>query len=157
MQLHTLENSSRPSQKIQRVGRGPGSKRGKTSCRGEKGDGARSGYKRRHGYEGGNVPLFRKIPIRGFSRARFKKQRVAINLKFIQEHFEDKEIVSLQTLQAKGYAPRLALGGLKVLGEGELTKKVSIEANSFSTQAEEKLKKASINFKVLEDTLSNHS
>lgn len=157
IQLNNLKNTSRPVKKVQRVGRGPGSKRGKTSCRGEKGDGSRSGYKRRFGYEGGNVPLFRKIPTRGFSRARFKKPSVAINLSQIEALYSDKEVVSIKTLQAKGYANRKNPGLLKVLGAGELTKKVSIEAHSFSDRAQEKLKSASISFKILEDSIESNS
>ena len=87
--LSTLMNTHRAKEKVQRVGRGLGSKRGKTCCRGVKGDKARSGYNRRYGYEGGQLPLYRKLPCRGFSNARFRSEPVAINLSTIDKLFDD--------------------------------------------------------------------
>lgn len=147
--LHKLKDTSRVRTKVKRVGRGPGSGRGKTSCRGQKGDGARSGYKRRFGYEGGGVPLYRRIPTRGFTRGRFAKPKMHISLAAIDAHFKDGEVVQYATLFEKGLAPRRLEGGLKVLSNGELTKKVSIEANSFSKEAIRKLEEKGIPFKVL--------
>jgi large subunit ribosomal protein L15 len=147
--LSELKNTDRPKRKVQRVGRGPGSKRGKTSCRGEKGDKSRSGYKRRYGHEGGQLPLYRKLPCRGFDSARFKSVNVTINLSMIDKLFNDGETVSYETLRQKGYAPRRAPGGLKVLGFGEIHKKVTIEARAFSQEAQQKLEKQAISFKVV--------
>jgi large subunit ribosomal protein L15 len=150
MSLSTLENSSRPSKKPKRVGRGMGSKKGKTCGRGNKGDKSRRGYKTRPGYEGGQLPLYRKSPCRGFSNGRFRSDVYAINLGRLEEIFQDGELISLKTLQEKGIAPRCgpgrAMGGLKILSEGKLTKKVIIEAASFSQAAQEKLKEAGISF-----------
>ena len=87
--LHNLKDSHRKSPNVQRVGRGIGSKRGKTCCRGHKGDKSRSGYKRRYGKEGGQLPLYRKLPTRGFSNLGFKEQPFSINLSRIEEIFED--------------------------------------------------------------------
>ncbi|MEL7432018.1 MAG: 50S ribosomal protein L15 [Chlamydiota bacterium] len=144
MKLHDLKNTHRARKKVQRVGRGPGSKRGKTSCRGQKGDGSRSGYKRRYGYEGGGVPLHRRLPIRGFTRGRFYQARLAINLDLIEKFYHDGEVVSEDTLRQKGLSPRRIPGGLKILSRGELTKNVRIEAHRFSKEAIRKLEEKKI-------------
>lgn len=144
--LANLKNTFRPRKKVQRVGRGVGSKRGKTCCRGVKGDKARSGYKRRYGHEGGQLPLYRKLPCRGFPGGRFQSESVVINLSMIDVLFKDGEQVNLQTLRDRGYGPRMAPGGLRILGDGVLKKKVSIQANHYSKTAREKLEKASISF-----------
>jgi large subunit ribosomal protein L15 len=147
--LSSLANTHRPKKKIQRVGRGVGSKRGKTCCRGVKGDGARRGYKRRFGYEGGQLPLFRKLPVKGFTNGRFKSEVHTINLSLINMLYKDGETVSLETLRQKGYGPREAGGGLKILSDGDLDKKVIIEARAFSKGAIEKLEKGKISYKVV--------
>ncbi len=149
MSLHNLQNTHRPRKKVQRVGRGVGSKRGKTSCRGEKGDGSRSGYKRRYGYEGGMVPLHRRLPIRGFTRGRFIKPHLAINLSDIEKFFEDGETVSFETLFEKGIAPRKLTGGIKILSRGELTKKVTIKAQKYSQGAIKKLEENKISYTIV--------
>lgn len=145
--LSQLRNTSTPSQAKKRVGRGPGCKVGKTCGKGHKGDKSRSGYKRRHGQEGGQLPLYRKLPIRGFSNARFRDHVFAINLRRIDELFEDGETVSLEVLKAKRLIPFSAKTQLKILGDGELNKKVLIEAHLFSKSAKEKLEQQSIEFK----------
>ncbi len=149
MKLHELQNVSRPKKKIQRVGRGPGSKRGKTSCRGIKGDGSRSGYKRRYGYEGGAVPLYKRLPTRGFTRGRFCKEHLALNLSTIEKFYQDGETVNLMTLKEKGLCPRKVPGGVKILSNGDLTKKVTIEAQNFSKNALKKLEEKKISFKIV--------
>jgi large subunit ribosomal protein L15 len=146
MNLSQLTNSHRPTKKRYRVGRGMGSKCGKTCGRGHKGDMARQGYKTRPGHEGGQIPLYRKSPIRGFTNGRFKNVSFAINLGMIEKLFNDGEKVTLKVLQEMGFAPRRVPGGLKILSGGELTKKVSIEASLFSGAAQEKLKKNGISF-----------
>lgn len=148
--LSTLKNTSRPRKKIQRVGRGMGSKRGKTSCRGGKGDSARQGYRKRFGYEGGQVPLYRKLPIRGFTRGRFVKLSAAIGLDVIEAYFQDGDVVNFETLRAKKLVPRRLLGGIKILANGELTKKVTVEANKFSQGAIQKLQEKNIAYTVIE-------
>ena len=149
LELHNLNDSSKRTRRTKRVGRGPGSGLGKTSGRGQKGQGARSGYKRRYGKEGGQFPLYMKLPVRGFSRGRFiKDNRCAINLDEINEIFSDGEEVSLDSLRKHGY-----IGNnceiLKILGNGDLTKKVTIKAHHFSKSAEEKLAKSKIDFQKI--------
>ncbi len=147
--LNSLKDTTRQGRKFQRVGRGPGSSRGKTCGRGTKGDKARSGYKRRHGKEGGQLPFFRKMPNRGFSNARFRVEPFAINLKRIEELFEDGEKVNVETLVNKGFPKRKLKQGLKILGVGDLTKKVIIEATSISKNAIIKLEATKIEFKLV--------
>lgn len=147
--LSTLANTHRPYKKVQRVGRGAGSKRGKTCGRGVKGYKSRTGYSRRYGHEGGQLPLYRKLPCRGFSNTRFASEVTAVNLSHIEEHFNEGEKVDLASLRQKGLASRRSSGGLKILGGGELKKKVIIEAHYFSQTARDKLEKASIPFKQI--------
>jgi large subunit ribosomal protein L15 len=142
--LSQLTNSHRPKKKRYRVGRGMGSKCGKTCGRGNKGDKARCGYKTRPGYEGGQIPLYKKSPTRGFTNGKFKNIVFAINLGMIEKLYADGETVTLKTLQEKGFAPRRIPGGLKILSSGELKKKVTIQATFFSKSTEEKLKKNGI-------------
>lgn len=148
MKLHELMNSHRPVSKRKRVGRGPGSGLGKTSGRGEKGEGSRSGYKRRYGFEGGGMPLYKKLPTKGFSHVRFKKPLDTVNLYQIDAMFNDGDVVSESTLREKGFINGPS-HGIKILADGELTKKVSIEAKSFSRSAIEKLEKLSISYTQL--------
>jgi large subunit ribosomal protein L15 len=147
--LGTLSDTHRPRKRVQRVGRGLGSKRGKTCTRGVKGDKARRGYKSRDGHEGGQLPLYRKLPTKGFVNGMFKNDVHAINLGRLNQLFKDGDVVNLETLRKRGYAPRDPKGGLKILAQGDLKKKLTIEAHSFSKGALEKLEKAKISFKVL--------
>lgn len=146
--LNTLRNTSRKRKPRKRVGRGQGSKLGKTCGRGEKGAGSRSGYKRRYGKEGGNMPLFMKIPIRGFSNARFRHEYESVNLGQLENLFEDGEVVNVETLREKGFIGHCK-GQIKVLGHGELTKKVKIQVHAMSETAREKLTQAKIHFELL--------
>ena len=132
-----------------RVGRGPGSGHGKTAGRGSKGQKSRSGYSRNRGFEGGQMPLSRRIPKRGFTNI-FKKQYHIINLDIIErtgleeikyEDFFEKKLVRANS--AKGTK-------IKVLGNGKLTRKVHIHAHKFSKSAAEKIKQAGGNMTVLE-------
>lgn len=146
MELHTLQNTSRPRKRRKRVGRGIGSGLGKTCGRGVKGAGSRSGYKTRTRYEGGQLPLYRKLPQRGFSNAAFRSPRLdCINLAQIEDIFQDGETVSVNTLCEKGFLSN-STAGLKVLGHGVLTKRVRIEAQAFSASAEQKLQDATITY-----------
>jgi len=148
-QLHMLKNDTQKRKRKKLLGRGPGSGHGKTSCRGHKGQGSRSGYKKRYGTEGGRMPLFKKLPTRGFTRGRFLKKSFAISLHLIDQFYQDGEVVNLETLYEKGVVCRSLPGGLKVLSDGELTKKVTIEANKFSKEAQKKLEAKSISFKTI--------
>nr|SDA08627.1 50S ribosomal protein L15 [Chlamydiales bacterium PN] len=148
MPLHCLLNTSREKQKRKRVGRGIGSGIGKTCGRGVKGAGARSGYKTRTRYEGGQLPLYRKLPQRGFNNARFRAPRFdTINLAQIEEIYQDGEIVNLDSLYDKGFLSG-PTAGIKILGHGEVTKKVTIEAQAFSASAEAKLKESAIPYSL---------
>jgi large subunit ribosomal protein L15 len=150
--LGTLQDTHRPRKRVQRVGRGLGSKRGKTCCRGVKGDKARRGFKNMFGKEGGQLPLYRKLPTKGFPNARFTSDVFSINLSLIDNLFKDGDVINLKTLRERGYGPRTAAGGLKILAKGELNKKVTIEAQAFSKGAIDKLEKAKVSFKVLAKT-----
>ncbi len=149
IRLHSLGNTHRPKKKIQRVGRGVGSGRGKTSGRGHKGDGSRSGYLRRHTYEGGRMRLFMRLPIRGFTRGRFFEEDLVLSLASLDKIYEEGEVANLQTLREKGILSKQAKGTLRILSSGELTKKISIEAHHFTEKAKEKLEAANISYKLL--------
>lgn len=145
--LGSLKNTTRPRKNVKRVGRGLGSGLGKTCGRGEKGAGARSGYKRRHTYEGGQFRMFMKMPIRGFNNNRFRTEYEPINLCQINKMFENGDVVSPEILRKRGFIKgRNVL--VKILGNGELTKNVKIEADAFSKSAVEKLNKAKIAFRI---------
>lgn len=148
MKLENLTNDFRPKKRYKRVGRGTGSGLGKTCGRGEKGAGARSGYKRRAGYEGGQFRTFMKMPIRGFSNERFRRPFDVVNLGQIDQAFEDGETVNAQTLADRGFLSGCTYG-IKILGKGELRKKVTIEVAAISESAREKLQQASIPFTVV--------
>ncbi len=147
IQLNNLKNTAYDRKKSKRVGRGPGSGLGKTCGRGEKGAGSRSGYTHRWGYEGGQFRTFMKMPIRGFSNARFAIRLDSINLDQIDRIYKDNEIVNTKTLAEKGFISGKS-NGLKILGNGELNKKVTIEARRVSESAREKLQKHKIEIRV---------
>ncbi|MBS0620273.1 MAG: 50S ribosomal protein L15 [Verrucomicrobia bacterium] len=147
--LSDLSNTHRPHKGRIRCGRGPGSKKGKTCGRGNKGDRARRGFKTHKGQEGGQMPLYKKLPGRGFTNGRFKAKVFSINLSLIDKLFNDGETVNLQALQQKGVAPRRITGGLKILSGGEITKKLAIHAVGFSEAAIEKLKAKGIPFEQI--------
>lgn len=146
--LGNLKNTSRPAKRRKRVGRGIGSKRGATSGRGGKGDSARQGYQKRAGYEGGQVPLYRKLPIRGFSRGTFVKKGMGLSLTVIERNFQDGDVVNMETLREKKLIPRRLPGGVKILA-GEITKKVRIEASGFSEKAKEALDSKKLQYTVV--------
>lgn len=150
LNLSQLTNTSRPTKKVQRIGRGIGSSRGGHAGRGGKGDSHRSGYRKRFGYEGGQVPLYRKLPIRGFTRGLFVKASKAISLSCIEHYFNDGDVVNVETLREKGLVPRRLPGGIKILAVGNLTKKVKIEAHAFSAAALELLKEKSVEYTLIE-------
>lgn len=145
IRLESLENVSRPSKKRKLLGRGPGSKRGKTCGRGQKGMGARSGYKTRQGYMGGGSRLHMRLPTRGFTNAPFTCRFDVINLEQIEKLYKDGETVSAQTLQEKGYFKNPSKNGIKILGKGTLSKKVKFEVSCITEGAREKIKDYEIN------------
>jgi large subunit ribosomal protein L15 len=119
-----------------RVGRGIGSKLGKTAGKGNKGQKSRKGYSRREGFEGGQMPLHRRIPKRGFHNP-FSREFSVINVEALSV-FAPGEIVTPEMLRAHGLVRR-ATGGIKVLGDGELTAGLTVRAHSFSKSAQEKI------------------
>ena len=139
MKLESLQNVSRPKKRRKLLGRGAGSKRGKTCGRGQKGMGARSGYKTRPSYIGGGSRLHMRLPTRGFTNAKFKRQMAVVNLAQIEKLYQDGETVSVQTLCEKGYIKRMPRDGVKVLGHGILTKRVKFEVHGFTAGAREKV------------------
>ncbi len=123
-----------------RVGRGQGSGRGTTAGKGNKGQQSRSGGKTYVGFEGGQMPMYRRLAHRGFSNYPFKKVFQVINLGEIQKKYNDGETVSVETLMAKGLVKSSV--PVKILGDGEFTKKLSFSAVAVSGSAKEKLEKA---------------
>ena len=139
MKLNELSPAVGSAKDSYRKGRGPGSGNGKTAGKGHKGQNARSGGGVRPGFEGGQLPLYRKLPKRGF------KNRFAVNYAIVNvsdlNRFEDGSVVDLETLLAAKLV-RKELDGLKVLGDGELTKKLTVKATVFSATAKEKIEAA---------------
>lgn len=136
MKLHELKNTvPRPNRK--RVGRGDGSGHGRTAGRGEKGAGARTGHSRRPYFEGGQIPLIRRLPKRGFKNPNHTEY-VVINLNVLEELDAGDAVIDRAMLQAKGLIGK-ASQPLKILGDGELTKKVSVVADKFSKSARSKI------------------
>ena len=125
------------AKRTKRVGRGPGSGMGKTSTRGEHGQKSRSGASIKPWFQGGQTPLYRRVPKRGFSNARFTKTYATINLSDLNR-FEDGTIVDTKLLKEVGLIKK-ELDGVKVLGSGELTKKLTVKANAFTKSAKEKI------------------
>ncbi|MDX1683329.1 MAG: 50S ribosomal protein L15 [Phycisphaeraceae bacterium] len=144
--LHELKRSKSANKDRTRVGRGPGSGKGMTSGRGDKGQKSRSGYSRRFGFEGGQMPLYRRIPKRGFTN-KFAKKYVVLNVRDLNR-FEEGETISPETLLEKGYVKKMN-DGLRVLGEGELKIKLTVKAHHFSAAAKEKIEKAGGTVEVL--------
>ena len=139
MKLHTLSPAEGSVRECFRKGRGPGSGNGKTAGKGHKGQNARSGGGVRPGFEGGQLPLYRKLPKRGFNN-KFAKQYVVVNVGALNA-FENDAVVDLDALLANGIV-RKALDGVKILGDGELTKKLTVKASVFSASAKEKIEAA---------------
>lgn len=123
-----------------RIGRGPGSGTGKTSTKGHKGQNARKGGGVRIGFEGGQTPLYRRLPKRGFSNAMFRKDYNEVNL-FVLDSFDNGSVIKVEDLVGKGFINNKSLP-VKILSHGELKKKFEIHADKFSKKAIEKIEKA---------------
>ncbi|MBE6144562.1 MAG: 50S ribosomal protein L15 [Firmicutes bacterium] len=139
MKLHNIQTPVGATKTRKIVGRGPGSGLGKTSGKGHKGQNARSGGGVRPGFEGGQLPLFRRLPKRGFSNAMFKTEYAVINLSDLNK-FEDGAIVTPELLKEMGLVKN-QLDGIKVLGNGTLEKKLTVKAHKFSSRALEQIEK----------------
>lgn len=131
-----------------RVGRGPGSGHGKTATRGHKGQKSRSGYSRKLGFEGGQMPVQRRLPKRGFTNA-FKKEWAEVNLDVLQARFAAGEEVTPSILRERGIVKNLR-EGVVILGRGELSKPLTVVAHRFSTSAREKILAAGGQVRLME-------
>jgi large subunit ribosomal protein L15 len=140
MELHNLKPAPGAKRARKRVGRGPGSGNGKTAGKGHKGQKSRSGYSRRYGFEGGQMPLVRRIPKRGFTNI-FRIEYEIVNLRELERVFADGETVSPAVLAKQGLI-RKDTSLIKILATGELTKKLVVEAHKFSGSAQSKIEAA---------------
>ena len=137
MKLNELRPAEGSVKENYRKGRGAGSGNGKTAGKGHKGQNARSGGGVRPGFEGGQLPLYRKLPKRGFNNSRFGNAYAVINVKSLNK-FNDGDVVDAAALLSAGIINNI-FDGVKVLGEGELTKKLTVKAAVFSASAKEKI------------------
>ncbi len=140
MKLHELSPAEGSVKENYRKGRGAGSGNGKTAGKGHKGQNARSGGGVRPGFEGGQLPLYRKLPKRGFNNFRFGTKYATINVKSLNK-FNDGDVVDAAALVACGMLKN-TFDGIKVLGEGDLAKKLTVKAAIFSASAKEKIEAA---------------
>jgi large subunit ribosomal protein L15 len=142
MQLHDVHQGIHRRKKRKRVGRGIGSGHGKTSSKGHKGHASRQGFKLSPLFEGGQMPLARRVPKRGFFNGRFKKVFAIVNLEVLEAKFEAGAVVDEAAMRAKGLVKGQEFDGIKVLGDGTPTKALEVHATKFSASAAEKLAKA---------------
>ena len=147
MKINDLRPADGAVKSTKRLGRGTGSGTGKTSGKGHKGQWARSGGGVRPGFEGGQMPLIRRIPKRGFKN-HFRKEFTTVNVSAF-EVFENGTVITAELLRDKGIIGKVEAYGLKVLGNGELTKNVTVQANKFTQSAVEKIEKAGGKVEVL--------
>ena len=139
MQLHDVHHGIHRRKKRKRVGRGTGSGHGKTSSKGHKGHASRQGFKLSPLFEGGQMPLARRVPKRGFVNGKFKKAYIIVNLEDLEAHFEAGAIVDEAALRAKGLVKGRHDDGIKILGDGEVSKPLTIHAQKFSESAAAKI------------------
>ncbi len=138
--LNDLKPNPGSTHNRKRVGRGPGSGMGKTSTRGEKGQKSRSGWASKPGFEGGQMPLFRRLPRRGFNNI-FRVEYAVVNLQQL-ELFKAGSTVAPEELVARGFIGKNETGSVKVLGKGKLSKALTVKAHRFSASAKEAIEKA---------------
>ena len=146
MKLHELQVVEGARHSRKRVGRGTGSGHGKTACKGHKGQNARSGGGVRPGFEGGQTPLFKRLPKRGFTNVNHKEYAV-VNVEDLNV-FENGAVVTIENLQEKGLVKKV-YDGVKVLGNGKLDKNLTVKANKFSKTAEAAITSAGGNIEVI--------
>lgn len=140
MSLHEIHQGIQKHRKARRIGRGIGSGHGKTSGRGHKGQKSRAGYSRHPAFQGGAMPLVRRVPKRGFNN-RFALVVTTVNVSDLERAFDAGDAVTPETLRAKSLA-RGRYDVLKILGDGELSKKLTVSAHRFSQSAREKIEQA---------------
>ena len=138
MYIHDLKNADGARTSKKRLGRGIGSGIGKTSGKGHKGQNARSGGGVRPGFEGGQNPLYRRLPVKGFSNAKFKKVYSTVNVSSLNIFEANTEVDAVKLLEA-GILSKVEKDGIKILGNGELTVALKVVANKFTAQAKEKI------------------
>ena len=148
MKMHELKPAEGAKKEAKRLGRGIGSGLGKTSGKGHKGQWARSGGGVRPGFEGGQMPLIRRIPKRGFNN-KFKKVYSIVNICDLEDRFEGGQEITAQLLLESGVLSKVEPYGIKVLGNGELTKSFTVKAKKFSKSAVEAIEKAGGKAEVL--------
>jgi large subunit ribosomal protein L15 len=139
MQLHDVHQGIHRRKKRKRVGRGIGSGHGKTSTKGHKGHASRQGFKLSPIFEGGQMPLARRIPKRGFVNGPFKKVYAIVNLDDLEAKYESGAVVDEKALRARGLVKGHEFDGIKILGDGKLTKPLQVHATKFSGSATEKI------------------
>lgn len=140
MKLHELSPAEGSKKAVKRIGRGPASGQGKTAGKGHKGQKARAGRGMRPGFEGGQMPLQRRLPKRGFNNI-FAKEIAIVNVAALDKKFEDGATVDIEALKASGLIKK-ELDGVKVLGNGDITKKLTVKVNAFSESAKAKIEAA---------------
>ena len=140
MEIHELSPAPGSRKAAWRKGRGYATGNGKTGGRGHKGQKARSGGGVRVGFEGGQMPLYRRVPKRGFNNI-FAKPLEAVNVQVLNDRFEDGAVIDMETLLETGVLSKCEYG-VKILGNGELTKKLTVRAKAFSASAKEKIEAA---------------
>lgn len=148
MKLHELQPAAGSVKDVKRIGRGHGSGQGKTAGKGHKGQKARSGGSIRPGFEGGQMPLQRRIPKRGFNNI-FAKEFATVNVSELEKRFESGAVVDADSLIESG-AIKNSKDGIKILGNGELSKKLTVKAVKFTAAAKEKIEKAGGTAEVIE-------
>ena len=141
LSLNNLKAPEGATHKKKRVGRGPGSGLGKTSGRGNKGQKSRSGYSGKRGFEGGQMPLHRRLPKRGFTNI-FKREWAEVNLADLEKQFDAGASVTPEALVEKGLVRKSKAKAVVVLGQGELNKSLTISAHRFSSTAKQKIEAA---------------
>jgi len=139
LELHNLKPAKGANRTRKRIGRGPGSGHGVTAGRGDKGQKSRSGYSKRFGFEGGQMPLYRRVPKRGFNN-KFRKNFLVMNVRDLNR-FDDGTEISPEFLIEQKLVGNIR-DGLRILGEGELGKKLTVKAHHFSAAAREKIEAA---------------
>jgi len=147
MKLHELKKVAGATKNRKRVGRGPGSGSGKTAGRGQDGQNSRSGGGVSAVFEGGQLPLFRRIPKRGFNNYNFMTRYAILNVVDLND-FDEGTVVTIELLKEKNIIKK-ELSGLKILGDGELTKKMTVKAKKFSNTAKKKIEAAGGKIEVI--------
>jgi large subunit ribosomal protein L15 len=139
MQIHDVHQGIHKHKKRKRVGRGVGSGHGKTASKGHKGHSSRQGYKQNPLSEGGQMPIIRRVPKRGFNNGRFRKDYAILNIEALESNFAANTVIDEVVLRAKGLVKGRHDDGVKLLGEGNLTKPLTVKLDKFSESAVAKI------------------